>query len=149
MTCSAALKMEPISSLNILVVDDWPEICDMIHLALSGAGHWVECAGNGRDAVRLLRSSRTFDVLVTDILMPDGDGLELIPQALGANPATRIVAMSGGGLYLRSEYCLLAATRLGAHATLQKPFAHWEVIDAVNRARPRSNSEESHPVPTR
>ena len=114
----------------ILVADDQPEMVEVIACWLRGAGHCVVCAHSGREAATILRSF-DVDVLITDILMPDGDGLELIQAARSRTPVPRIIAMSGGGKFLSARDCLGIAHGFGAAACLAKPFAPEELLAAI------------------
>jgi DNA-binding NtrC family response regulator len=71
-------------------------------------------------------------LVITDILMPDGDGLEVISELKKARPSARIIAMSGGGSHLRAEDCLKFAKGLGAHDVLMKPFNREQFVKLVN-----------------
>ena len=71
-----------------------------------------------------------IDILVTDILMPDKDGLELIIEVRKKYPLVKIIAMSGGGVIGKEEY-LDMAKRLGSLYSLRKPFSNDELISAL------------------
>jgi CheY-like chemotaxis protein len=105
---------------SILVVDDNDQLRATIGRALKGAGHDVVLAANGKSAVALLPTV-PYDLVLTDIVMPDMEGLELIRAVRKANPAARIIAMSGGGRGAAEDYLTLAKN-FGAAATLEKPF---------------------------
>src|SRR6185503_2491230 len=89
-------------------------------------GHAVATVASAQEATQLLKQ-QCFDLVITDVVMPDGDGLELIAAFRKAQPATRIIAISGGGKYLESIDCLRIARGLGAHAVVMKPF-NWEEL---------------------
>jgi CheY-like chemotaxis protein len=125
--------MVAMTSLSILVAEDHDIIRDVLQRCLSGAGHKVVCVATGQEAVKLLRERR-FNLLITDIFMPDGDGLELIMQATKSDGVLRVLAISGGGKYFHAALGLSAAQPLGAHATLLKPFAQTELFAAMGRA---------------
>ena len=114
--------------LSILVADDEEGIRNLLTKWLGSRGHIVACADCGKNALHLLKRQH-FDVIITDVMMPDGDGFELISAVRRAQPDTRIVAISGGGQYIPSTDCLVLARGLGAHATVQKPF-NWEQVRA-------------------
>lgn len=116
--------------LSVIVADDVPEIQQLLHAWLTDIGCVVTCASSGREAVRLLRS-QDADVIITDILMPDGDGLEVLSELKRARAPTRVLAISGGGLHLRAPDCLRIAKGLGAHGILMKPFGRQELFDAL------------------
>jgi CheY-like chemotaxis protein len=117
----------------ILVVDDEEELRDLIRHVLERAGHTVSGARNGLEASRLL-ATQAFAVVVTDMLMPDQDGLELIAELKSKYPAVKIVAMSGGG-QIGSDQYLSMAKGFGADVLLRKPFTHQTLLAAVKRAR--------------
>lgn len=117
-----------VTPLSILVADDEEGIRDLLQHWLERSGHEISNADCGREASRLLRSRR-FDLLITDIVMPDGDGFELIAEFRKLQPHAPIVAISGGGQYLQREACLRIARGLGAHAVVMKPFT-WEQLRA-------------------
>jgi CheY-like chemotaxis protein len=115
--------------VRVLVVDDVAPLRRIIRLALEAAGFDVVEASNGYEAAKLFHASPA-DVVVTDLYMPEEDGIELIGQLREFIPRVPIVAMSGGGIYDDST-ALLAAERLGADATLTKPFTPDEMVAAV------------------
>jgi DNA-binding NtrC family response regulator len=122
--------MKPFS---VLVVDDEEDIRTLLDLWLKEAGHKVEVAANARDAMRSIKTG-TFDLVVTDVLMPDGDGLELIEALKASQPPIRILAISGGGRYIEGDNCLKIARGWGAHATLIKPFDRKKFKAAIEEA---------------
>ena len=114
---------------HVLLVDDDQASLEMSRRALEQSDHAVTVASTGVEACRALRAMR-FDVVVTDIFMPDLDGLELIRLARIADPKLRIVAMSD---YDRHSgfHVLAIAKQLGADATLQKPIEIEQLLSAV------------------
>jgi DNA-binding NtrC family response regulator len=117
---------------SILLVDDNTELRSVIARSLKLAGHQVFTAENGRVALAILPKV-TYDIVLTDIVMPDMEGLELIRSIRKVNPAAKIVAMSGGGRGPAEDY-LAMARNFGAIATLEKPFELdrlTKTIDAV------------------
>ena len=116
---------------NILVVDDNEEILKLQTEILSRSGHQVATAANGDEAVRLFRAGQ-FDLVITDLIMSDKEGIETIRDLRKLNPALKIIAMSGGGR-LSAEDNLFIAQSLGASHTLAKPFSSQELLEAVNR----------------
>ena len=114
---------------ELLLVDDDPLIRGGIQPRLSSLGYSVTCAANGADALIEIERIR-FDAVITDILMPGVDGLELIAVLRRTQPEIRIVAMSAGGKRHRSHY-LDSAAALGAHVTLLKPFSFSELTTAL------------------
>lgn len=114
--------------LSVLVADDEENIRHLLEGWLVAAGHAAAAVGNATEAFAAMKQ-RKFDLVITDILMPDGDGLALITELKRAQPATRILAMSGGGRYVEGDDCLRMARGLGAHAVVMKPFT-WEQLQA-------------------
>ena len=121
--------------LAILVVDDHSIMRDVICEILEDAGHNVRFAADGREALRKL-SCAHFDLVVTDIVMPEMDGIELIGELRRRYPETRIIAMSGGGERFPTKDGLTIARRLGAGASLNKPFVAEQLIEAVDELCP-------------
>ena len=119
--------------LSILVADDEEDIRALLLLWLQGFGHIVTTVESGKEATRLVQE-RQFHLIITDVVMPDGDGFELISAFRKAQPSARIVAMSGGGKYLESGDCLKIARSLGAHAAVTKPFGMQQLQVGIERA---------------
>jgi CheY-like chemotaxis protein len=121
-----------IAQKRILVLDDNPYICVLMDAWLRAAGHTVQTASGGRKFIAP-ESTDSIDVIITDIVMPEGDGYEVIEAVKSAHPDTKIIAMSGGGSRLPGMECLKLARILGADEILQKPFTRRHVLDALNR----------------
>lgn len=92
----------------------------MLERALTLAGHEVTVATNGRSALQILEAG-AFDLVLTDIVMPEMEGLELIRTIRKQSPAPKIISMSGGGRGAADDYLELAK-RFGAARTVEKPF---------------------------
>jgi CheY-like chemotaxis protein len=120
------------SPISIVVADDVVEIQQLLGQWLRDLGCIVTCVSTGQEAVRVLRMAHV-DMVITDILMPDGDGLELITELKRTQPSIRIIAMSGGGNHLRAEDCLKFANGLGAHGVLLKPFKRDQFLEVVTQ----------------
>lgn len=119
---------------SILVVDDEPDLCDLISRMLTRAGHRVTCANDGEEASRAIVAQK-FDLVLTDVIMPEKDGIEVIGELRRKQPNVRIVAMSGGGHVSMGQY-LKIAKGMGAHGVLQKPFGHDELLAAIEAVMP-------------
>ncbi len=117
--------------IRLLVVDDEEMMRNACRLVFEREGFYVVSVKDGKDAIRALEREH-FDVMVTDIIMPDKEGLELIMETMAKLPRLGIVAMSGGGR-LSAENYLSLASKLGA-VTLQKPFSPGEILAAVQLA---------------
>lgn len=115
---------------EILVIDDEPGIRHTICRLLKAAGHEATAFENGRGAIQYL-SHNPVDLLITDIFMPEVEGIETIREIRRTRPDLPIVAMSGSGCGGRDF--LDAAEKLGATATLRKPFSRGELLEIVSR----------------
>lgn len=116
----------------VLVAEDDPACRDLILEILADAGYDCLQADGGRGAIKLM--ARQPDVLLTDLLMPDKDGVEVIMEVRRRWPLTRIVAMSGGFGIIEAGQLLRTATMLGADAALLKPFTSAQLLECVARA---------------
>ncbi len=114
---------------KILIVDDDPEIRSSLKRLIELSGHQVETAPDGMTALEML-SNQSFDVMVTDIVMPDGDGLETMKEVRDRAPNMPVIAMSGGGR-LRTDNYLTLAKALGARRAFQKPFDTGALVEAI------------------
>lgn len=117
---------------RILVVDDEPGLLRLLTRMLESQGHVVVTAPDGVEALALVKDS-AFDIVLTDIVMPEMEGVELIRKLRSGPASPKIVAMSGGGIVAGFDY-LEAAARLGADSTLSKPFTEAELTAALARA---------------
>lgn len=116
---------------SILVIDDDPALRELTRVILQRAGYGVHTANNGREGLQLLEQ-RQFDLVVSDMLMPEMEGLELLLHCRRLHPGQCFLAMSGG--LVRGAFdALPAAEALGAIETLQKPFTQDELLAAVRR----------------
>jgi DNA-binding response OmpR family regulator len=113
----------------VLVIDDEPQMRRMIRRILSAAEHDAIEASNGREGLAMFQKYRP-DIVVTDILMPEKEGIETILEIRRATAATGIIAISGGGVSDNLMF-LDIAKKFGADAVLAKPFRAQELIDAV------------------
>ena len=116
---------------RVLVVDDNPDMRLAAKMLLETEGYVVELAKNGEEALRVQRE-RPSQILVTDLFMPDVDGLETVQQFRSAYPEMPIIVISGGGsiLYPKADH-LSVARELGVVKTLRKPFDPKALIEAL------------------
>ena len=118
---------------NILIVDDEPSIHDSLQRTLRNLRD--ECdfftAGNGAEALKLMQST-PIDIIITDLLMPEKEGLETIMEVRKRFPATKIIAISGGGRNGTINF-LDVAEKLGASFTLSKPFSPERIRQVVQK----------------
>lgn len=115
--------------VRILIADDEPAVREVLRVALESEGYEVTAVGNGREALDFYVRN-PVEVIVTDVFMPEKDGIELIEELRALKPEAAIIAMSSGGRRGRGEYLDEARTR-GASHVLRKPFATEELMDAV------------------
>jgi DNA-binding NtrC family response regulator len=113
----------------ILLVDDDEILLVTLEQLLTERGHSVVTASDGKKAAKLLRA-KPFELVITDIVMPDRDGIETIITLHREFPEIGIIAMSGG--VSRSPTYLALAARLGAYCTLSKPFTPQQLQHAIN-----------------
>jgi len=113
---------------SILVVDDEPAIQDILTWALSADGYRVTTAGNGEEALARVEREE-FDVIVTDIVMPGIDGLEVLERSRVLSPRAAVIVMTA---YAALETAI-AALRRGASDYLEKPFSVDLLKERVQR----------------
>jgi DNA-binding response OmpR family regulator len=118
------------TSTRILVIDDDNLVRAALTDMLETAGFQVVTASNGRLGIELLETT-SVDAIVTDILMPEQEGLETIREARRLYPSMRILAISGGGATGGETQLLKFAESFGADQTLQKPFTASQFVAAV------------------
>jgi CheY-like chemotaxis protein len=116
---------------SIIVTDDDQDVRSVVADTLAEAGYAVHAAGNGHEALKVLRSREGIRLLLTDIVMPDMEGLELIKQTRRQHPGLKIIAMSGAGADKFNTYLMMAKS-LGADAVLAKPFTKDELLFKVS-----------------
>lgn len=114
---------------RILVVDDEKPLRDILELTLNSDGFQVVTAANGNEAIELARMMR-FDLVITDLIMPEKEGIETIMELRALAPGIKIIAMSGGQPGGTGDFLPLAKT-LGAVALLKKPFDRETFIGTV------------------
>jgi DNA-binding response OmpR family regulator len=114
---------------RVLVIDDDRVFTTLVAEALAAAGHRVDVAADGRQGIVAVRTTR-FDAVVTDIIMPDQEGIETIRLIRRSDPELPILAMSGGGLRLSIDL-LQMARAIGADDTISKPFLPSELVRRV------------------
>lgn len=123
---------------RILAIDDDPNVRQMICRMLERNGYEVVTAANGADGVKEYRSNPP-DAVVTDIIMPEQEGIETIRQLKSEFPDCRIIAISGGGRVGPQDY-LNMAKLLGAAKTISKPFESAQLVSAIREVLDEENS---------
>ena len=117
---------------RVLVIEDDGSVRSLIRKILEGEGYEVLEAPDGDQGVRTFRDERP-DLVLTDIFMPEKEGLETISELGLLDPAVRVIAISGGG-NMGILNPLPMAAKLGAVRTLAKPFGRRELLEAVAAA---------------
>lgn len=123
---------------QILIIDDQEDVCSILRQMLEMAGYSVKVAFHGGEGMMIYRQE-SIDLIVTDIFMPEKEGLETIIALRKENPDVKIIAISGGGATKLNVLPL--AHKLGATRTLAKPFGHEEFLRTV-----REVIEENNPL---
>ena len=119
---------------KVLVIDDDPGFRRMIRMVLTRMHHDVVEAQDGNEGLDLFKAERP-DLVISDIVMPNKEGIQTILEIRALEPDVRIIAMSGGGVSLGIGY-LGAALKLGANLILSKPFRPAELTAMVEQLLP-------------
>ncbi|MCK5068174.1 MAG: response regulator [Bacteroidales bacterium] len=114
---------------RILIIDDDHHILLMIKKMLERAGFEIELASNGNEGLELFKRIQA-DLVITDIIMPEKEGLETIREMKRLRSDLKIIAMSGGGKISADNY-LNTAKIFGASKVLEKPFSQKTMISTV------------------
>ncbi len=118
---------------HILVIEDDKFFSELLIELLKQDGHQVSLAIDGVKAMQLLAIQRP-DLIITDILMPNMDGVELIMALAKQGNRIPVIAMSGGRRSISPEFSLESAKLLGVKTTLTKPFTHTDLRQMVQLA---------------
>ena len=117
--------------ITILVVDDDDDMCETLRLILEKEGYLLLTASNGNEADVICKENRP-DLVITDIIMPDKDGLETITFLQRTYPEIKIIAITGAGSGRGKEFNYLeCAELLGANRVLGKPFSQTDILHLV------------------
>jgi CheY-like chemotaxis protein len=125
----------PAKPTSVLIVDDNADMRSFVKIVLERAGFEAQVAADGERALAAHRA-HPVDVLITDIFMPERDGIELIHQFQSLFPQVKIIAMSGGGQVSKRDYLPFAAD-IGADLVLRKPFAADTLLSMLQDLAPR------------
>jgi DNA-binding response OmpR family regulator len=117
---------------QILIIDDEPQIRSMLKMMLEREGFNVIVASDGKEGMKIFEKE-PVDLVITDLIMPEKEGIEVIQELRKNNSNLPIIAISGGGKNSPDTY-LNIAKLLGANAIFEKPVAKEKLIDAVNKA---------------
>lgn len=114
---------------KVLVVDDEPSITDLVNLILTEKGYEVSIANDGKQGLKQFESVEP-DLVITDIVMPDMEGIEFIKALVKKKKDISIIVMSGNIVGMKF---LKTARLFGAKAALTKPFTTQELIETIDR----------------
>lgn len=115
---------------SVLVIEDDEAIREMLRQVLGRESFEVFTAANGRAALEVMRD-QTVHLVITDILMPEKEGIETIFELRRNYPGTKVIAISGGGRFEPQTYLDLAG-KIGADRTLSKPFSPGHLLDVID-----------------
>jgi len=120
------------TGVKILVVDDEPSVVDVFSQYLTGAGYRVQSAANGKEALDVFKKDQ-FQLVITDIEMPEIDGMALIDRIKAVNKDVVVIVVTGYGTIERA----VEAIKKGAYDFLEKPLSFKALDMVVNRALER------------
>lgn len=115
---------------QILIVDDDIQLLELMSIAFRKSQHEVTTAIDGKKALAKLRE-QTFDVVITDIIMPEADGIELLSEISKMRRRPAIIAISGGSQRIHADLLLAAANALKADIVIQKPVTPRQLLEAT------------------
>ena len=116
---------------RILVIDDEPQIRLILENILTRDGHQVDLAENGKIGLKMFEIN-AYDLLITDIVMPEQDGIEVIMAISKKTPRLKVIAISGGSLRLDQDNLLLIARALRVQEVLKKPINYELLLTTVH-----------------
>lgn len=114
---------------RILVIDDDEQVLDMLYESLTREGYDVLRASNGEQGLRLYREGHV-DLIITDLIMPEKEGIETITELRQDFPDVKIIAISGGGRTGTKDYLHMAKI-FGVQRTFTKPVAREQLLDSI------------------
>ena len=116
---------------HILVIDDEADIRFILKTFFTGDGHLVDTAEDGKAGMKLVELNK-FDLIITDVIMPNMDGLEVITEIKRKSPESRVIVMTGGTVKVDRELLLSTAKAMRAHRVVAKPLDLKELRTIVN-----------------
>jgi len=118
--------------MRVLIIDDDTAIREMIQRMLSDDGFETLTAANGKEGLCIVKSDPGIAIVITDLIMPEKEGIETIREVKRDFPHVKILAISGGNSGNADNY-LNMAKMMGADLTLAKPFVKQDIIEAMQR----------------
>jgi DNA-binding response OmpR family regulator len=125
---------------RILIIKNNDNLREVLCQLLKYEGYDVVDAPNGKAGMRLLHEEHC-DMVITDIFMPEKDGIEVIMELRDDFPDVKIIAISGGGHIFQISF-LSEAKKMGAHHILSKPFKPKEFLEAIRNLEGQSNTRD-------
>jgi len=116
---------------HILVIDDQADIRFILETFFKNEGHRVDTAGDGKAGMRLVELNH-YDLVITDVVMPEMDGLEVITAIKRKFPTIRVIVMTGGTLKLDKDLLMTMAKTMRADMVVDKPLDLKKLKAAVN-----------------
>jgi len=116
--------------IRVLIIDDEVQFRTMLRKFLQGSGYEVVEAANGKEGVKLF-FEKPADMVISDIIMPEKEGIETVMEIKRQFPNAKVIVVSGGGWY-GTDLDFDMAEKLGA-LTLKKPFELQELSDAIRK----------------
>ena len=116
--------------MRILVIDDDNDVRQLVCRMISDKGNDVLEAANGKEGMQIVKSEPKIDLVITDLIMPEQEGLETIKELKKDFSHIKILAISGGGKIDVQNYLPLARG-MGADLALSKPFARQDLLNAI------------------
>lgn len=127
--------------MKILVIDDDEALRSVLSDMIRSIGFEPLEVAAGHGALKAV-GENDFDILLTDVIMPDVDGVELVRAARAAKPGCAIIAMSGGSRALPAPIGLKLTEAFGADAILYKPFTRADLVSTINTVRPNRPEQD-------
>lgn len=118
--------------MRILVIDDDNDVRQLICRMISGEGYETLEASNGKEGMKIIRNEPKIDLVITDLIMPEQEGIETIKEVKRDFSHIKILAISGGGKIDAQDY-LAIAKGMGADLALSKPFVRQDFLDAIQK----------------
>jgi DNA-binding response OmpR family regulator len=126
---------------RILVIDDMSGILQTLDVMLKGLGHEPTCAGDSETGLKYAREN-SYDVIMTDIMMPDKDGVDVIMELRQQDNPPPIIAISGGGTKVSADDALSIA-RLHADNVIKKPFKRDQLAAIIDETLEAAQSSKA------
>ena len=121
--------------MRVLIIDDDTAIREVIQRMLSDDGFETLTAANGKEGLRIVKNDPGISIVITDLIMPEKEGIETIRELKRDFPHVKILAISGGNSGGNADNYLNMAKMMGADLTLSKPFVKQDLIEAMQRVR--------------